>query len=231
MPRDISLALGMRECLLRQGLYDALVAATLAGSPAVEGRRLKVLDVGAGRGELLQILTALNHEAVGLDPEPACVEAASRYARCELAGVEDVLGVFEPRAFDVVVCSHVLEHLANPIEALRLLKGLQAEAYVFAVPNVHRSARLIRALAGKTTPDHPAHLHGWGRPEFEAALGAAGFEVEGWYVDRVTISPFGGGFGTWLTGALEPLEVRLLPKLLPTLSSSLIARSHRIDDA
>lgn len=219
MPEHISLELGERESLLRRGLYRALADAVVGGG--LDGR-LKVLDVGCGRGELLALLNSRGHEAVGVDAEPACVEAASAHGRCLLGTDEDVSRLFDPGAFDAVVCSHVLEHLDSPAETLRRLAALHAQRYVFAVPNLNRGIRLIRALFGSRAPDHPAHLYGWGRAEFGALLTHCGYVITAEYVDRVTVNPLPGRLGLLLSNILEPFEVRFLPRFFPQLSSSII---------
>lgn len=219
MPQHISLEPGERESLLRQGLYHALADAVVVSGCAGP---LKVLDVGCGRGELLALLNSRGHQAVGVDAEPACVAAASTYGRSLLGTAEDAPGLFASGEFDVVVCSHVLEHLECPAQALRRMADLRARYYVFAVPNLLRGIRIVRAVAGSRAPDHPAHLYGWGRVEFGALLSHCGYSVIAEHADRVTINPLPGRLGSWLTGMLEALEVRGLPRLFPLLSSSII---------
>lgn len=222
--RHISLKPGRQEARLREGLYHALAKAVqdCAGDVA----RLSVLDAGAGRGELLQRLQSRGHATHGMDLEPACVEAAGRFGDCRQGGIEDIARVFADRRFDVVVCSHVLEHLDSPQSALKAFAALKARGYVFAVPNPLRPVRVLRALANSRQADHPEHVHAWGHAEFEALLGRCGFSVDAWYTDRVTVNPLHGRLGNTLARLLEPLEARLLPLLLPMLSSSLIVRCH-----
>ena len=168
------------------------------------------------------MLQARGAEALGLDPEPECVAAASQVGQCKQGSIEDIKTLFSPGSFDVVVCSHVLEHLPSPYEALMKMSRLRARRYVFAVPNVVRGIRVARALAGSAKPDHEAHLFGWGRPEFTSLLRSTGFLTEGWYADRVTLLAGRGSFGALLTRALSCLETNYLPRLAPLLSSSLI---------
>jgi len=227
--RHISLKPGRQEARLREGLYDALAKAVedCAGHAAARS----VLDVGAGRGELLQRLQARGHAAHGMDMEPGCVEAAGRFGDCRQGGIEDIAQVFADRKFEVVVCSHVLEHLDSPQSALKAFAALKARGYVFAVPNPLRPVRVLRALANSRRADHPEHVHAWGHAEFEALLGRCGFLVDAWYTDRVTVNPLRGRLGSALTRLLEPLEGLLLPRLLPMLSSSLIVRCSLAHEA
>jgi SAM-dependent methyltransferase len=166
------------------------------------------------------------HATHGIDLEPGCVEVAGQYGECRQGGIEDIGQLFPDKDFDVIVCSHVLEHLDAPYVALKFFAEQKARDYIFAVPNPLRPTRLVRALFQSRRADHPEHVYGWGHPEFAALLQRTGFVVDAWYTDRVTINPLRGSLGQALTRFLVPLESSLLPRLLPMLSSSLIVRCH-----
>jgi SAM-dependent methyltransferase len=77
-----------------------------------------VLDVGCGRGDLLAALADRGWEVVGLDPSPAAVSAArDRGVEAIEGSIESV--ELEPESFDAIVFHHSLEHVTDPIEALR----------------------------------------------------------------------------------------------------------------
>jgi 2-polyprenyl-3-methyl-5-hydroxy-6-metoxy-1,4-benzoquinol methylase len=81
--------------------------------PAAGDRRLRILDLGCGRGWLTNILSALG-EVVGIDPVSAGVERARALFpniefRClESAELQSSLGL---ESFDLVVSSEVIEHV------------------------------------------------------------------------------------------------------------------------
>jgi len=122
----------------------------MIASLAPEGAR--VLDVGCGCGELMQLL---KHDrlvsVVGLEPDPirfqearekGCDVHCCTIEECEI----DLLG-----QFDVVVFADVLEHLIDPGDALKKsLKLLKPQGFVIAsIPNItHWSVRL-NLLLGK----------------------------------------------------------------------------------
>ncbi|QDV65942.1 class I SAM-dependent methyltransferase [Crateriforma conspicua] len=222
--RDISTRLGHKESALRDCLYDSLVRAATDTQSGTTASPTVLLDIGCGRGELMRLLADREFECHGVDLEPACVDMAATFGETKLGGFADLgrLG-YGPDGVhpNVVVSSHVLEHVDDPLGCLRSAAELRADRYVFSVPNVLRSIRIVRALLGSPRADHPTHVFGWTRPEFETLLQRAGFEVVGWYPDRVTINPLSGRIGTQITRLISPLETRLLPKLFPMLTSSL----------
>jgi SAM-dependent methyltransferase len=103
--------------MLKSGgdLHQAVLA-RLADCPA--GR---VLDVGAGSGELSKKLKAFGHETATCDCLPASQWAhhdAGAYSQCDLNK-----GLPYPDAsFDYVICLEVIEHMENPMALCRELK-------------------------------------------------------------------------------------------------------------
>lgn len=79
----------------------------------------RLLDIGAGRGEMLKAATARGWKAVGLEPASEFARFAREYSGAEVieAKLED--RPFEENSFDVVTLGAVLEHVFNPVEILR----------------------------------------------------------------------------------------------------------------
>jgi SAM-dependent methyltransferase len=89
---------------------------------------LRVLVAGCGSGELCLRLAARGHQVVGFDPEPEYIRLALRHpgparARCrfEVCSIEGYAG---RGGFDCVVCTDVLEHIADDRAAFAKLAGL-----------------------------------------------------------------------------------------------------------
>ncbi|MCB0189809.1 MAG: class I SAM-dependent methyltransferase [Caldilineaceae bacterium] len=74
----------------------------------------RVLDIGCGHGEFLQLLEEAGHEAVGIDIDPAMV--ATCQARGLTAYEGDVLTwlTTQEQPFDAIFSSNVIEHLDAP---------------------------------------------------------------------------------------------------------------------
>lgn len=110
------------------------------------GHDKSVLEIGSGPGSITRILHGLNSctvTAVEIDADalkkvaPYCRKALS----ADLNASEWPL-LLEGERFDVVVAADVLEHLYNPLAALRAMKSLLTEhgAIVVSLPHVGHAA-------------------------------------------------------------------------------------------
>ncbi len=143
---------------------------------------LRLLDVGCGPGTVTADLArAVGGTAVGLEAVPAPVDAA----RVSLAGVEhaglalgDVASLpFADRSFDVVHAHQVLQHLTDPVGALREMARVcrpagtvaardadyAAMAWYPRLPGLDLWAALYQRVARSNgaEPDAGRHLRSW----------------------------------------------------------------------
>lgn len=136
------------------------------------GRR--ILDVGCGSGELLRLLQlAGDREVLGLD--------AFLAAGAELAGVEvrrcEVTALTEG-GWDTVMFHHSLEHLPDPVGALRAARGLLAPggSVLVRVPTVDSEAFEIYREHWVGL-EAPRHLCVFSRQGLTRCASDAGFRV------------------------------------------------------
>ena len=86
----------------------------------------KVLDLGCGRGSLLDLLIREKQvQGLGVDVDPAKVlECVRKGVRVYQGDVDEALAMFGDRSFDRVILSRTVEHLQSPgrtiEEALRV---------------------------------------------------------------------------------------------------------------
>jgi 2-polyprenyl-3-methyl-5-hydroxy-6-metoxy-1,4-benzoquinol methylase len=110
----------------------------------------RALDVGCASGEFGQIVQQERQCAVwGVEPyAPAAESACARLERVFCAGFSPELAL-PPASFDVILCNDVLEHLADPFEALRYARTLLAPGGVIvaSVPNVRYFPVLYQYVA------------------------------------------------------------------------------------
>jgi SAM-dependent methyltransferase len=159
----------------------------------------RILDAGAGGGEVVYVLRALGYDASGLEPD----EQYARHAR-ESLGLPVATGfvqdaTFAADSFDVVTMYHALEHVEDPAAILSRLRRWMVDRGVLLieVPNVE--ARCI-APAHRF---HFAHFYNFNRDALEGLGRKAGFEPV-----ETTTSPDGGNLIGIFRAAERPQMAR-----------------------
>ena len=144
-------------------------------------REEPVLDVGGGDGLLLRMLADRGLQDLSLaDLSPVAVE------RARAAGIDaEVVDVTQPlpyedASFGTVCALDVLEHLYDPLPALREM-GRVGRELVLVVPNFHYWRERARMVVGRvpfqSRPER-GHIHWFNPSTFHALLSEAGLEVE-----------------------------------------------------
>lgn len=84
--------------------------------PRRSGERL--LDVGCGSGDYLDVATSVGWKAEGIDPDPHAVDGAkARGLQVRLSDLE-AEAKRSPGVYDAITMRHVIEHFHDPIAAL-----------------------------------------------------------------------------------------------------------------
>lgn len=98
-----------------------------------------VLDVGCNTGTISLRLQQKGCFVKGIDLVPELVEKAKKNGVFAEQGTAEDLSRFSHESFDVVVCTEVLEHLYDPLpavrEAHRVLK--KGGSYLVSIPHPH----------------------------------------------------------------------------------------------
>ncbi len=121
----------------------------------------RVLDVGCGSGELLADFAARGWETYGIDPgAEATAAAARRGAQVHTGTLADQ--PWPQGNFELIVFQHSLEHIVDPLAALRRAQALLAPGglVVVAVPNwASWQRRLFRGRwVALDLPRHQQHF-------------------------------------------------------------------------
>jgi 2-polyprenyl-3-methyl-5-hydroxy-6-metoxy-1,4-benzoquinol methylase len=118
-------------------------------------RRGRLLDVGCGRGVVAAAFRSAGFDVTGIDVSPTAVEKTM--SRGVDASVVDITRDSLPSGFDVVVCFEVLEHLLDPLSALRKLASSTKDdgVLVVSLPNEFHLWCRLNVLFGR--PHFAAH--------------------------------------------------------------------------
>lgn len=142
--------------------------------PVQPGGRL--LEIGCGNGEMLQILRRAGWHAEGVDFDPVAINIARD------AGLPVALGTVEAQrydndTFDAVTSSHTIEHVPHPARFLRechrILKPCGRLAIV--TPNSHSAGHRFFQQSWLHL-DPPRHLHIFNPCSLHRLLVEAGFQ-------------------------------------------------------
>lgn len=137
----------------------------------------RLLDVGSGNAAFLAGMKNAGWDVEGLEPDP---EAAERSRRGGIPVAASTLeeSQLEPASFDAVTLNHVIEHLHDPPEALRICRRVLKPGGTLwlATPNLDARGH---AIFGRdwTGLDPPRHLVLFTRGSLVGAVERAGFAV------------------------------------------------------
>lgn len=153
-----------------------------------------VLDIGCATGALLAFLAEDGWRVTGIEIS-SCADYARSKRNLQVRSLPLEENKFSAESFDVILASHLIEHLNEPMgflkEAYRLLKK---DGYIFiTTPNI--SGFQARLFGGKWRSAIFDHLYLFSRRTLIKMLIKAGFRVE-------KVSTWGGlavGFApSWL---------------------------------
>ena len=137
-----------------------------------------LLDVGCGEGSFLRRMRELGWRVVGLEPDPRAAAVAR-----STAGVEILEGPIEGTdlgrdRFDAITMSHVIEHVRDPLRALRAVaESLKpGGTFVALTPNAAGRGRRVFGSAWFHL-DPPRHLHLFHPRNIHSLAGRAGLAV------------------------------------------------------
>jgi 2-polyprenyl-3-methyl-5-hydroxy-6-metoxy-1,4-benzoquinol methylase len=139
----------------------------------------RVLDVGCAAGFFLEVLRDAGWDVLGLEPS-APIRATARERLGADAVLAEPLGEADlaPASFDLVTMWDVLEHLPDPVAALRAARGLLAPGGRLIVETQNVASLAARALGRRWQHyKHAEHLHHFHAGTLERAYREAGLRT------------------------------------------------------
>lgn len=144
-----------------------------------------VIEVGCGDGAVLAQLgrRGVGERRVGIDIAAAAIRLAAEEPEVSEARVFDGRRIDErDNAFDLAICTHVLEHEADPQALLREITRVAERAVVIEVP-LERNL-FARREAARDLSENAGHVQRFDRPSIRRLIGATG-----WRVSRELLDP------------------------------------------
>lgn len=164
-----------------------------------------ILDIGCGAGYFLYLIYERYRES-GFTPSPVGVEISMNQLsymvrRMAKEGVKDALAVhgngeflpFADESFDLITCSEVLEHIRNPVRALREMRRMLKPGgkLLLSTPSetairgwqalIGPAAWVVKVVTGHTsspvTKSGDSYDVPWRRKEFAAAIRKADLQI------------------------------------------------------
>lgn len=149
------------------------------------GANKRVLEVGCSTGYLSEALHRQGCRITGVEIDPSAAEAARQWCERLIIGDIETLDLAPlGSGYDVILLADVLEHLRDPVAALRRLRPLLgSNGYVvISVPNVANWAMRLGLLAGRWNYTDRGildrtHLRFFTSKTIRAALADGGFSI------------------------------------------------------
>ena len=84
--------------------------------------RARLLDIGAGGGEFTFLAGKMGYDSAGIDPASGYIEHARENYGADLRAL-DLDQIESGKKYDLITLFHVLEHLPDPLGAIKSIAG------------------------------------------------------------------------------------------------------------
>ena len=137
-----------------------------------------LLDIGCGTGDFLETAKNNGWQITGIEPSDNAREIANKKTNNSVYKIEQLLKL-EPNSFDVISLWHVLEHLPNLDEHIKIFKRLLKSngRLVIAVPN-YKSFDALYYKSFWAAFDVPRHLWHFSKTGIQKLFAQESFDVE-----------------------------------------------------
>ena len=175
----------------QKNLYVSMLLQQLK---SLKGETGTLLDIGAGRGELLSAAIREGWRAVGIETSSTFASHAAQHSGAEIRREPLEQCGFADASFDAVVLGAVLEHLYNPDEVIeeiaRILRpgGVvfidvpNEQGLYFRIGNFYQRLRLRDWVVNLAPTFSPFHVFGFSPKSLRALLAKHGLKPRIWYV-------------------------------------------------
>ena len=136
----------------------------------------KVLEIGCAGGGILDVFKRAGHDVTGLEVLPYWIEFAQKNFQITIVDQDFHALINEKKQFDLIILSHFLEHLLDPVSWLEELKPLLSAGGLIYVetPNI----RDIPQKLGLQNYFCLAHTYYFSPDTLKLIIQNSGFEVK-----------------------------------------------------
>lgn len=136
----------------------------------------KILDVGCGPGWLLSAIDP-GWDKYGIEPSRKAGAIAASHANIEIGTFEDA--DVKNKTFDLIVMYHVIEHMKNPVDALRSAQSmLRPEGHMVLGTPDFDSGAARRYGANYRLLHDPTHISLFSNDSMHRLLRDVGFKID-----------------------------------------------------
>ncbi len=149
-----------------------------------------VLDIGCGNGRLLYLLQKAGWQPHGLELSPLLAESIEKKLGIDVDIANFLEDGYTDQKYDLVVLRHVLEHLPEPVLAMKQINSALKENghAVLEFPNIKALDLKVKRLLQKAGIHDrtygkgyvPGHCNEYNKDSFTFLAEKAGFEVVVW---------------------------------------------------
>lgn len=192
-----------------------------------------LLDIGAGTGSFLLKMHQLNWHVTGIEPDEDARAIANKKTGLAVFPVSELF-LLKSQSFDVITLWHVLEHVHDLHETIKIIKQLlkPGGVLIVAVPN-YTSTDARKYDSFWAAYDVPRHLYHFSPNSMKILLEKHSFSLTGtrpmwfdsFYVSLLSEKYRGSTFG-FLTAFMNGLSSNLACLKNNQLCSSLIYIAH-----
>jgi 2-polyprenyl-3-methyl-5-hydroxy-6-metoxy-1,4-benzoquinol methylase len=158
--------------------------------------KCRILDVGAGGGEVVYVLRAMGYEARGIEPNEGYAQFASTVLGLPIEHAFYLNAHIEVSSLDFITMFHVVEHFESPYKALCYVrKWLRPDGRLFVeVPNIEARCQ------SPSNTFHRAHIYNFSPATLRMLGRKAGYEVL-----STSVSTDGGNISVLLQKSENPI--------------------------
>ncbi len=132
-----------------------------------------ILDVGAGEGFVLEKLrkNKIGKKLEGIEYMDEAIALGKKTNPLVKIKKGDIYKLpYKDNAFELIICTEVMEHLEDPKMALAELKRVTSKHIILSVPNepLFTIQRFLRGKNMMKLGDHPEHIQHWNSGTFRA---------------------------------------------------------------